>query len=122
MPRLSEAAREVLERVHRAGGCAFIRLASVVYGVPRGFLQRGERARLHALVGSLAQKGLVVVRRDWGTRGYGRATWLEVTEAGVAALAAVRAQQSAAPAPAGAPPANRVRAGRVSRREAVGAS
>ena len=119
MRGLSEPAREVLERVHRAGGCAFIRLASVVYGVPRGFLQPSERARLHALVRSLEQKELVVVRRDWGTRGYGRPTWVEVTEAGATAVGAPRVEATTA---AGAPPASRVRAGRLLRREAAGAS
>jgi hypothetical protein len=90
MRALSESARSLLAQLQQnGGGCPFARLSRVAYGLAPSFLTAGERSRLNALVRLLDRNGLVVIRRDWGTLGYGRPTWIEVTQRGAAALQAL---------------------------------
>ena len=98
MRRLSDPARQLLSQLHTTGGCPYVRLTRVAHGLAPSFLTAGERAGLYALVRSLERAGLILLHRDWGTNGYGRPTWIEVTEAGAAAL-----QPPVAPAAAPAP-------------------
>jgi hypothetical protein len=87
MRALSEPARSLLAQLQQnGGGCPFARLSRVAYGLAPSFLTAGERSRLNALIRSLERHGLVVIHRDWGTLGYGRPTWIEVTQSGAAAL------------------------------------
>src|SRR5688572_27332090 len=86
MRPLSDPARHLLSQLHATGGCPYVRLSHVAHGLAPSFLTNAERSRLNGLVLHLERAGLIVLHRDWGTLGYGRPTWIEVTVAGAASL------------------------------------
>ena len=89
----------------------------MVHGVPQAYVTDFERLRLSPLLRALERRGLVILRRDWGLRGYGRPTWIEVTPAG-GAEAEPRAGD---PSPSAAAPMGRnLAARRAARPDAVG--
>ena len=91
--RLSEGSLQLLARLAETGGCPFIRLSQVAYGVPTPQLSTAERLALTSRLRGLERRGHVRLLRDWGTLGDGRPTWIEVTPQGTAALRAAGERQ-----------------------------
>ncbi|HEX2037865.1 MAG TPA: hypothetical protein VHS99_27145 [Chloroflexota bacterium] len=75
--------QQVLQGLIEAGGsCPYRQLFRVCYGLRWEDMPGVERSRLGVSVRGLERKGLVDIRRRWGTWGYGQPETVTITEPG----------------------------------------
>ena len=68
--------------VENGGACAYNQLARVAYGLRKQDLPNADRSRIAVSLRHLETRGLVALRRRWGTLGYGQPELVELTDLG----------------------------------------
>src|SRR5688572_10442010 len=68
--------------VENGGACAYNQLARIAYGLRKQDLPNADRSRIAVSLRHLESRGLVALRRRWGTLGYGQPELVELTELG----------------------------------------
>ena len=74
----------VIRRVlsENGGACAYHQMARVAYGIRKEHLPNAERSRLAVSLRHLETRGLVSLKRRWGTLGYGQPEMVLLTDQG----------------------------------------
>ena len=68
--------------VENNGACAYNQLARIAYGLRKQDLPNADRSRIAVSLRHLESRGLVALRRRWGTLGYGQPELVELTDLG----------------------------------------
>src|SRR5687768_10157519 len=68
--------------VENGGACAYSQISRITYGLRKQDLPNAERSRIAVSLRHLESRGLVALRRRWGTLGYGQPELVELTELG----------------------------------------
>ena len=81
--QLSPIAEQLLRGIEDNGGaCAYNQIARVAYGLRKQDLPNADRSRLAVSLRHLEARGLVELRRRWGTLGYGQPEMIVLTDLG----------------------------------------
>ena len=68
--------------VENGGACAYGQIARITYGLRKQDLPNADRSRIAVSLRHLESRGLVALRRRWGTLGYGQPELVELTDLG----------------------------------------
>jgi len=80
---LSPTQEQLLRGLSENGGaCAYRQMARVAYGIRKEHLPNAERSRLAVSLRHLETRGLVSLKRRWGTLGYGQPEMVVLTDQG----------------------------------------
>jgi hypothetical protein len=81
--KLSPTQEQLLRGLHENGGaCAYNLIARVAYGLRKQDLPSADRSRLAVSLRHLESRGLVSLKRRWGTLGYGQPELVLLTDLG----------------------------------------
>jgi hypothetical protein len=80
---LSPIQEQLLRGIQDNGGaCAYNQIARVAYGLRKQDLPNADRSRLAVSLRHLESRGLIELRRRWGTLGYGQPEMVVLTDLG----------------------------------------
>ncbi|HET7767446.1 MAG TPA: hypothetical protein VFN74_01650, partial [Chloroflexota bacterium] len=68
--------------VENGGACAYNQLPRIAYGLRKQDLPNADRSRIAVSLRHLETRGLIALRRRWGTLGYGQPELVELTDLG----------------------------------------
>src|SRR5688500_6549909 len=81
--KLSPTQEQLLRGIVENGGaCAYNQVSRVAYGLRKEDLPNADRSRIAVSLRHLESRGLVALRRRWGTLGYGQPELVELTDLG----------------------------------------
>jgi hypothetical protein len=88
--KLSPTQEQLLRGLSENGGaCAYNQIARVAFGLRKQDLPSSDRSRLAVSLRHLETRGLVSLKRRWGTLGYGQPELVLLTDLGREYSAAV---------------------------------
>ena len=81
--KLSPIQEQLLRSIVENGGaCAYNQISRITYGLRKQDLPNADRSRIAVSLRHLESRGLVALRRRWGTLGYGQPELVELTDLG----------------------------------------
>jgi hypothetical protein len=81
--KLSPIQEQLLRGLSENGGaCAYGQVARVAYGIRKEHLPNAERSRIAVSLRHLETRGLIELKRRWGTLGYGQPELVVLTDLG----------------------------------------
>ena len=81
--KLSPIQEQLLRGLSEHGGaCAYNQIARGAYGIRNEHLPNAERSRIAVSLRHLETRGLILLKRRWGTLGYGQPEMVVLTDLG----------------------------------------